>query len=54
LVPPFFLLLTAHCLLGAGVARKSKKRKKGRGGFKLDFLGVGGPRGKLILIPYLF
>jgi hypothetical protein len=41
---PFFLLPTAHFLFGGGAARKCKKRKKGREGFKLDFLRVGGRR----------
>jgi hypothetical protein len=41
-------------LARGGVARKSKKEKKERGGFKLDFLGVGAPGGKLMPIPYLF
>jgi hypothetical protein len=41
-VPLFFLLPIAHSFLGGGAARKSKEIKKGRKGFKLDFLRVGG------------
>jgi len=41
---PFFLLPRAHFFLRGGATRKSQKRKKGREGFKLNFLLVGGSR----------
>jgi hypothetical protein len=52
-MPPFFLLPTAHYLLGAVLAENKKGKRRGKVlnliSFKLEALG-----GKLMLISYLF